>query len=510
MIVKDVYLGPEGQKKLKKGIKTIAGAVKSTLGARGRTVLIESENHVGGLTVTKDGVTVAKSINLYDPTENLAVMMMRQAADRTAVIAGDGTSTSIVLAEAILDAADDFVKPEHNMTEVIREINAISEDVVSQLGKMSKKVSGKRLFDVATISANNDKEIGKMIASAFEEVGMVTVENSMTSETSVDIIRGMKIDRGWASKFFVNDTKKQECVFDNPYVLITDHEINNISVLENILAPIVSSGKPLLIIGELGANAINTLNVNVLQGKIKACSILPPSFGYRTKDLLQDLSVALGGTYFSEDTGDDLSLVTMDDLGRCSKVIVGKDMTVFMPIAERADSISAHVADLKEMEQDEFMLERISNLNGGIGVIHVGAVSDIEQKEKRDRIDDAVCAVRAAVEDGILPGGGVALMNVKINNNSVAGDIMRHALMAPFNQILENGGFDPGDVLCKIVSNGEGFDVKNERVGDMIKMGIIDPTKVTKNALINAVSVATTIMSTNAIITNVRDYEGSK
>ena len=311
--------------------------------------MIESENHVGGITVTKDGVTVAKSINLYDPTENLAVIMMRQAADKTATVAGDGTTTSIVLAEAIIDAADKYINPEHNVTEVIRKINSITKNVVSNLDKRSKKVSGRRLYDVATISANNDPEIGKMIGDAFSEVSLVTVENSMNSETRVEIINGMRIERGYTSTYFINDHKKQECVLENPYVLICDHEINNISNLEKILAPIVSQGRSLLIIGNLGPNALQTLNVNVYQGKIKACNIIPPSFGYRQKDLLKDLAVALGGTYFSEDTGDDLSIINLVDLGRASKIIVKKDMTVFMHNSEVKEEIDNHIVDLKSM-----------------------------------------------------------------------------------------------------------------------------------------------------------------
>ena len=521
MIVKEIHFGDEGQKKLKSGIKKIAGAVKSTLGARGRTVLIESENHVGGITVTKDGVTVAKSINLYDPTENLAVIMMRQAADKTATVAGDGTTTSIVLAEAIIDAADKYISPDHNVTEVIRKINGITKNVVSNLEKRSKKVSGRRLYDVASISANNDQEVGKMIGDAFSEVSLVTVENSMNSETRVEIINGMRIERGYTSPYFVNDQKKQECILENPYVLICDHEINNISNLEKILAPIVSQGRSLLIIGNLGPNALQTLNVNVYQGKIKACNIMPPSFGYRQKDLLRDLAVALGGTYFSEDTGDDLSIVNLIDLGRASKIIVKKDMTVFMHHAEFKEDIDNHLAELNEMINQtddqvdrEFLRERIANISGGIGVIYVGAQSDIEQKEKRDRIDDAVYAVMAALEEGILPGGGIALAECASlidDNNDVASKIMYDALIAPFNQILINAGKNPKSIALNMFENkGWGYDVKNEVAGDMIKMGIIDPTKVTKNALLNAVSVATTIMSTNAIITNVRADESTK
>ena len=521
MIVKEIHFGDEGQKKLKSGIKKIAGAVKSTLGARGRTVLIESENHVGGITVTKDGVTVAKSINLYDPTENLAVIMMRQAADKTATVAGDGTTTSIVLAEAIIDAADKYISPDHNVTEVIRKINSITKNVVSNLEKRSKKVSGRRLYDVASISANNDQEVGKMIGDAFSEVSLVTVENSMNSETRVEIINGMRIERGYTSPYFVNDQKKQECILENPYVLICDHEINNISNLEKILAPIVSQGRPLLIIGNLGPNALQTLNVNVYQGKIKACNIMPPSFGYRQKDLLKDLAVALGGTYFSEDTGDDLSIINLIDLGRASKIIVKKDMTVFMHHAEFKEDIDNHLAELNAMINQtddqvdrEFLRERIANISGGIGVIYVGAQSDIEQKEKRDRIDDAVYAVMAALEEGILPGGGIALAECASlidDSDDVASKIMYDALIAPFNQILINAGKNPKSIALNMFENkGWGYDVKNEVAGDMIKMGIIDPTKVTKNALLNAVSVATTIMSTNAIITNIRADESTK
>jgi chaperonin GroEL len=518
MIVKQVHFGDDGQKKLKKGIKTIAGAVKSTLGARGRTVLIESENHVGGMTVTKDGVTVAKSINLYDPTENLAVMMMRQAAERTATVAGDGTTTSIVLAEAIIDASDKYLSETDNVTEVIREINQITGEIVQQLDKKSKKLSGKKLVDVATISANNDKEVGKMIADAFSEVDMVTVENSQTTSTYVEIIKGMKIDRGYSSRLFVNDFKKQECVLDNPYILISDHEINNIMNLEHIIVPIIQQKKSLLIIGELGQQAINTLNANVATGNLKACAIMPPSFGYRKKDLLEDLAVALGGVYFSEDTGDDLSLINLDHLGRANKVIVSNNTTVFMHNESREEDINQRVEELKEMrdlatndDDKNFLNERIANLSGGVGVIYVGALSDIEQKEKKDRIDDAVCAVQAALEDGILPGGGVALLdtNVSVDYSSVAIFIMQHALQAPFKQIVENAGKNSDEILANR-RYGLGYDVKGEQYGDMVKLGIIDPTKVTKNALLNAVSVATTIMSTNAIITNVRDYEGSK
>jgi chaperonin GroEL len=522
MVVKHVNLGDEGRKKLIKGIKTIAGAVKSTLGARGRTVLIESENHVGGITVTKDGVTVAKSINLYDPVENLAVMMMRQAAEKTATVAGDGTTTSIVIAEAIVDAASDVITSETNVTEVIREINDITTAVVAHLSKRSKKLSGKKLKDVASISANNDTAIGGMIAEAFSEVKMVSVENSKDHNTYVEVIKGIKADRGWTSRYFITDYKRQEAVLENPYILITDQEINNLLNIEKVLQHVVAQNKSLLIIGEMTPAALNTLNINVAQGKIKACNILPPSFGYRQKDLLEDLAIALDGTYFSEDTGDDLSLVDVAHLGRCSKVIVGKDNTIFMPYASMQEAIDNRIADINETifdgitkEEMDNRKERVANLSGGVAVIYVGALSDIEQKEKRDRIDDAVCAVEAALEEGILPGGGVALYeyaNMQLRGKlGAAKEIMYSALKAPMRQILENAGKDAQDIMDNILPfENEGYDVKGEQYGDMMKLGIIDPAKVTKNALLNAVSVATTIMSTNAIITNIRADESVK
>lgn len=522
MVVKHVNLGDEGRKKLIKGIKTIAGAVKSTLGARGRTVLIESEHHVGGITVTKDGVTVAKSINLYDPVENLAVMMMRQAAEKTATVAGDGTTTSIVIAEAIVDAATDILSEDDNVTEVIREINDITTAVVANLSKRSKKLSGKKLKDVASISANNDTVIGGMIADAFSEVKMVSVENSKDHNTFVEVIKGIKADRGWSNRSYINDYKRQECVLENPLVLISDHEINNLAYIESILQYCVTQQKPLLIIGELGMQASQSLIHNVVQGRIKACNILPPSFGYRQKDLLEDLAIALGGTYFSEESGDDLSLIDIAHLGKCSKVIVGMNHTIFMPYASSQDSIDARIIDIQDTifdgitkEEMDNRKERMANLSGGVAVIHVGALSDIEQKEKRDRIDDAVCAVEAALEDGILPGGGVALYEYAHNNlrglSFVSAKIMYRALTAPMRQILDNAGKDAQEIMDGILPfPNEGYDVKGEQYGDMFKLGIIDPAKVTKNALMNAVSVATTIMSTNAIITNIRADESIK
>ena len=524
MIVKQLFFDNVGQNKLRNGIHKIAKAVGSTLGPRGNTVLLESEQHVGGITVTKDGITVARTINLFDPVENLAVQLVRQASDRTSTVAGDGTTTSVVLTEALIDAADEYIEEEHNRTEVIRHMNKITDGVIEFLDKkLSKKVSKKLLNDVAAISANNDKELGDLIADAFKQVNVVTVENSATPVTYIDIIHGMKIDRGWSSKYFVTNEETEECVLDNPYVLLSDVEINNLQSIENALMPVIKQGRPILIIGNLSANALNALNLNVAKRNIKACHIQPPSMGWRKADLLKDLSIVLGARLYSDATGDDLSLIDFDGLGRAAKVVVSKDRTIIMrhDSIEESD-INDHLETLKNKHSEakiqyerEFLQERIANIDGGVGVIYVGANSDIEQKEKYDRVDDAVRAVAAAIEEGILPGGGIALINasqrIKDNaedaNYQAAVDIMKTALTAPFSRIVENAGLDKVSVAQPIIdkdTDGFGYDVKNDKYGDMMKMGVIDPSKVTKSALKNAVSVATTILSTEVVITNMR------
>lgn len=508
MIVKEVTFD---RSRLYNGIDIIANAVKSTLGARGRTVLIESENHVGGITVTKDGVTVARSINLLDPAENLAVMMMRQAADTTAVSAGDGTTTAIVLAQAIINY---FREADiDNVTTVLRDIQSGCSDVVSHLRKVSRPVTDDFLDNVATISANNDIDLGNIISEAYKLVGdggVVTVENSSGSQTYCDIVGGMRVMRGYMSKHFVTDLKKDECVLDNPYVLLTDQEIPSITSIEHILGPIAQGNKSLLIVGNVSPKVLTTLNVNKVKGNIKVCVIQPPQFGWKSHELMKDLAVATGGRYMSEDTGDDAQLIQMADLGRVDRAIVGSKETVLM--RDHTNDIDGYVKELwsqhdsKDGDKD-FLKERIAVLSGGVGVIHVGANSDIEQKEKRDRVDDAVCATRAALEEGILPGGGVALRDARVCLGSDVGSaILSRAMCSPFGQIIDNGGM----VYRGKGRKGHGLDVKTGKEGDMVKMGIIDPTKVTVSALENAVSVATTILSTNAIITNVRDYEGDR
>ena len=441
--------------------------------------------------------------------------------------AGDGTTTAIVITQAIVLEAQKRIKDHMNLTDIIRAIQASSKFVVKELVKVSKKVNGKRLLDVASISSNNDVFIGKIIADAYNAVGdtgVVTVENASGTETYSEIIQGMKIDRGYSSKYFITDTKKGECVLDNPYVLVADQEINHLSSIEHILAPIIQEGKSLLIIGTLSPAALNTLNLNKIKGTIKVCSIIPPQFGYKSHDLMYDIATATGAKYFCEDTGDNLEMIQLVDLGRAKKVIIGRAGTVLIKDDTQNIHVDNKIAELWEeynssdsISEKEFVKERIAIMSGGVAVIHVGAGSDIEQKEKRDRVDDAVCATRAAIEQGILPGGGIALLKIaddlaqRGDNEStrVGNSILAEAIKSPFKQILINAGVNPSEIEPNL-DPGIGYDVKGEVYGDMIKLGIIDPLKVTKNALENAVSVATTIMSTNAIITNVRDYEGSR
>lgn len=517
MIVKDIVFGSEGRQKLIKGVNTIADAVGSTLGARGRTVLIESEQHVGGITVTKDGVTVAKSINLMDPAENLAVMIMREASEKTANSAGDGTTTSMVLAQAIIHAATGLLEPSDNITQVLRDVQEAANVVATELTAMSTEITPEKLVDVATISANGDKEIGKIIADAYNQVGLsgvVTVGASETSDTYAEVVSGMKIDRGFASKYFVTDHKKQEAVLEKPYILVTDQPITNLNDILPILEFIHQGRHSLLIIGELDENSLNSLNVNKIKLGLKVSAVIPPSFGYKRHQIMQDIAIATGAKYFSEQTGDNLMMVTIDDCGQAGKVVSGRFNTIIFDAVgegeDRVQELQEQMAVESQAVEKEFLKERIANLGGGVAIIKVGANSDIEQKEKKDRVDDAVCAVKAALEEGILPGGGVALKdiasNLEVTNKGT--EILQLAMLAPMIKILSNAGievigsdFDKSKQLSK---EGVGINVANGATCHMMSVGIIDPTKVTKEAIKNAVSVATTLLSTETVITNIR------
>ena len=356
-----------------------------------------------------------------------------------------------------------------------------------------------------------------MIADAYNEIGKdgkLTVENSKTDKTYYEITKGIKIDRGYSSKLFINNHRNDECILDDVYVLMTDMEITNILQIESVLKPIINKNKKLLIIGNCAGNVTNTLAANVVQNNLKLCNIMPPSFGYKTNELMSDIALATGATYFSESQGDNIGMLTMDDLGHADKVVVGKNETTIIKDSESSTYIATRIEELKEQKENntnkgerDFIDERIALLTGKVGVIYVGANSDIEQKEKYDRVEDASCAVKSAIEEGILPGGGIALLRCAEDlEQGAAQDVLYEALIAPIEQILTNAGEDIKEIRDKVCSCADvpynfGYDVKNRKFGDMYEMGIIDPAKVTKNALKNAVSVATTILSTNAIMT---------
>lgn len=520
---KELLFDEDGRAKLKSGISKISAAVKSTLGPRGNTVLIESENHLHGITVTKDGVTVAKAVDLIDPVENLAVRIMKEASERTATMAGDGTTSAIVLTEALVNAA---VGQRINQ-EVFDWMVSGTKEIVGMLRGKAKRVTKTKLKDVATISANNDAVIGKTIASVYNEVGkdgVVTVERSQTSQTYYETTNGIKVDRGYSSPMFINDQRRDECVMEDVYVMVSDAEVSNILQIENVLKPIIQKGGRLLIIAPCSTNVLNTLAANVVKKGLKICVIQPPSFGYKQHELMQDIAISVGANYFSEKTGDDLSIIDFSDLGHASKIIAGKSSTVIVKEEhENQELVDQRIAELRlahteaNAKQDkDFILSRIASLSGGIGVIHVGGNTDLEQKELYDRVDDAVCAVRSALEEGILPGGGNALLwasdRLEINKDDdpakkIAYAILKDAIKAPARQILVNAGIDYERYYSEALPFGQGLNVKTEVMGDLMKMGVIDPLKVTRSALENAVSVAVTILSTNAIITMAREIE---
>tara|TARA_R110000803_G_scaffold56959_3_gene114653 strand:- start:1622 stop:3220 length:1599 start_codon:yes stop_codon:yes gene_type:complete len=522
---KNLHFDKEGRNKLITGIETISNAVKSTLGPSGQTVLIESPNHTHGITVTKDGVTVAKAVDLLDPVENLAVRMMKEAADRTATSAGDGTTTAIVITEALVKEGERLISYKTNKTEVLRELVEETNTVVASLKKNSRAVTKGRLKDVATISSNNDARIGDIISKVYKDIGkngIVTVDRSQTSETYFKTTNGLKIDRGFSSQLFINDQRRDECIFKDTHILVSDAEISNILQIENILSRIISEGKKLLIIAPCSTHVINTLAANVMKGGLKICAITPPNFGYKQHELMQDIAISVGATYYSEKTGDDLSHMSFDDLGLVSKIIVGDKSTVLIKetielsdvVNDRVEQLWASHKNTDNKHAKEFILSRIASLTGGVGVIYVGGQTDLEQKELYDRVDDAVCAVRSALEEGILPGGGVALYYASrqydLMDATIAQQMLNFALKSPLRQIYKNAGIEINKEILKDLDFCEqnyGMNVKTEEWGDMYKMGVIDPLKVTKSALQNAVSVAVSILSTNAIITQARTYE---
>jgi chaperonin GroEL len=459
------------------------------------------------------------------------VQMMKEAADRTATAAGDGTTTAIVLTEELVNYGSKLITKDDNKTEVLRELVSETNIIINNLKSKSRKVTDKRLEDIATISANNDKELGRIIAEVYSKVGpngLVTVDRSQTSETYYESTNGLKIDRGYESALFVNNQKKDECILEDVQILVCDAPIDNLLNIENVLKPIIQEGKKLLIIAPTNANVVNTLAANVMKNSLKLCTIGVPSFGYKSHELMQDIAISVGATYFSEKTGDDLSLMTEDDLGHAAKIIVGRESTVIIKDPQEFDqAIEDRVSELKDAYDretnklnGEFILSRIASLTGGMGVIYAGGQTDLEQKELYDRVDDAVCAVNSALEEGIIPGGGLMLQSIACDYGNrletetdksklIAYRILSSSLISPMVHILRNAGIDYDDVSSKVRGWKYGYDVKNDRYGYLMSLGVIDPVKVTRSALQNAISVAITILSTDAIVTMARSYETS-
>ena len=519
--MKDLTFGRDGRTALVNGIEKMSRAVKSTLGPCGQTVVMESQSHTSGMTVTKDGVTVARGITLKDPVENLAVRMMRQAADKTALVAGDGTTTSVVLTEALVRCGIDELEGSRlNKVLVLRELEKLRDEVLGSL--KVHRMSKRRIKDVATISANNDRAIGGVIAEAYQSIGkdgVVTVENSPTTETYVRVTNGIRMDRGWSSQAFINNAKSDECIMEDVYVLCTDVEIGNILQVETVLKAVINGGHKLLLVAPVTQGVLNTLAANVVKNGLKLCVVNPPSFGYRQSELMSDLALSLGTTFYSEKTGDELSHITLSHLGRAERIVVGRETSVIIPGGEARPEVLKRVSELKEAigeatqkSSADFIRQRLAYLDGGVAIVYVGGETDLEQKERYDRVDDAVCAVRAAVEGGVVAGGGAALLRAASfiapsdsEEGRLAHRMMVAALVAPFYAICGNAGLSDEEraaVELELLAEPDwGYDALRGEVVNMVGAGIVDPVKVTSQALTNAVSVASTILSTDTIIT---------
>ena len=507
-IVKKLNFGDEGKNKVFQGVSKLTKAVSSTLGASGKCVMLEDSS--GKPLITKDGVTVANSVTLLDPVENMGATLLKEAARQTVKEAGDGTTTATVLAHSILKEA--FETKDYNSREVRDGISSAVEKVVAYLESKAVDVSGDMLKQVATISSNNDSDLGSMIAKAFEDVGengVVSMEISNDEETSVEVVDGASLDKGLKNHHFINNKEKGSCELNNPLVLIVESKIPNVRKVQSILEYIIKNKKELLIIGDADEQLVTAVSMNVSKGNIKANIIDAPDFGVNKKQTLQDFAVLTGATVINEDLGDDMDLIDVSHLGTCLKSITTSDETII-----QVDGISDDVKDLMKQLKKELkttkingkkhLLEkRLSRLGGKVGVVKVGANSEVELKEKADRVEDSICATKAAIKEGILPGGGIALLNAsnKIKANNIGEEILLKAIKAPFQTIMDNAGVKIGLVNSE---EGLGVNVITEKIVDMVKHGIVDPLLVTKSALKNAASVANTILATDCVINNLR------
>jgi chaperonin GroEL len=520
-MAKEIFFDTKARDRVKKGVDTLANAVKVTLGPKGRNVVIDKK--FGAPTVTKDGVTVAKEIELKDAIENMGAQLVKEVASKTADSAGDGTTTATVLAQAIFAHGIKNVAAGANPMDLKRGIDKAVDVVVEALSKQSKTIdSSNEITQVASISANNDQEIGQMIANAMDKVGkdgVITVEEAKGTETEVKLVEGMQFDRGYLSPYFVTNTERMEAELDNPYILIYDKKISAMKELLPVLEGVAQTGKPLLIIAEdVEGEALATLVVNKIRGSLKIAAVKAPGFGDRRKAMLEDIAILTGGTVISEERGYKLENATLDYLGTAEKINIDKDNTTIVNGAGEKDQIQARVGQIKSQIETttsdydrEKLQERLAKLSGGVAILYIGAATEVEMKEKKDRVDDALHATRAAVEEGVVAGGGVALVRAVSALDSISTEnkdqetgvnIVRLALESPLRVIVENAGQE-GSVVIQKVREGKddfGFNARTEQYENLVQAGVIDPTKVTRLALENAASIAGLLLTTECVI----------
>ncbi|ACK54179.1 MULTISPECIES: chaperonin GroEL [Thauera] len=521
MAAKEVKFGDSARERMVAGINILANAVKVTLGPKGRNVVLERS--FGAPTVTKDGVSVAKEIELKDKFENMGAQMVKEVASKTSDIAGDGTTTATVLAQSIVREGMKFVAAGMNPMDLKRGIDKAVVATIDELKKLSKPCStNKEIAQVGSISANSDSDIGDIIARAMDKVGkegVITVEDGKSLQNELDVVEGMQFDRGYLSPYFINNPDKQVAILEQPFVLLFDKKISNIRDLLPVLEQVAKSGRPLLIIAEdVEGEALATLVVNNIRGILKTCAVKAPGFGDRRKAMLEDIAILTGGQVIAEEVGLTLEKATLDDLGQAARIEVGKENTIIIDGAGQADRIEARVKQIRvqieEASSDydrEKLQERVAKLAGGVAVIKVGAATEVEMKEKKARVEDALHATRAAVEEGIVPGGGVALLRARAALGELKGDnhdqdagikIVLRAMEQPLREIVANAGDEPSVVVNKVVegSGNYGFNAATGEYGDMVEMGVLDPTKVTRTALQNAASVAGLMLTTDCMV----------
>ncbi len=526
-MAKEIKFTTDARESLKKGVDALADAVKVTLGPKGRNVIIDKK--FGAPHITKDGVSVAREIELEDPFENMGAQLVKEVASKTGDDAGDGTTTATVLAQAIVNVGLKNVTAGANPMDLKRGIDKAVAAVVGNIKAMSEEVGDdfKKIEDVARISANNDETIGHLIAEAMQKVGkegIITVDEAKGTETTIEVVEGMQFDRGYISPYFVTDGEKMECVMDNPYLLLYDKKVSNLKDILPILEQTAQSGRPLLIIAEdVDQDALATLVVNRLRGSLKICAVKAPGFGDRRKEMLEDIAILTGGNVISADKGMQLSTATMQDLGSANKVTVTKENTTIVnrdgnkeAIATRVAQIKSQIAQTSSDYDREKLQERLAKLTGGVAVLHIGAPSEVEMKEKKDRVDDALSATRAAIAEGIVPGGGVAYIRSLKALDSIKGDnddettgieIVRRAIEEPLRRIADNAGVE-GAVVVQKVSEGTGdfgYNARKDIYENMFAAGVIDPAKVTRVALENAASIAGMFLTTECVIADKKE-----